>query len=147
MLRGLEVRAQALGELKDITAFKAAYQEFFAAEKALPNVHGLAPFYFPIYVARLKISSQYDLALGKCQTAENIFGNPKLSFLKTGARALIYWELGRKDEARVNADMAVRLGNIRKRGLSVAFDKSVIEFNDAPALKRLLAILRRTSKP
>jgi uncharacterized membrane protein YfbV (UPF0208 family) len=60
------------------------------------------------------------------------------------ARALIYWEQGQKEVARTNADMAVRFGNIRKHGLSITFDKSVVKFEDKPTLKRLLSILKQT---
>lgn len=73
-----------------------------------------------------------------------IFGaGANLAFLKSAARALIYWEKGRADDARINADMAVRFGNIRRNGLVLTFDANVIGFDDKPALKRLLAILKR----
>lgn len=144
MLRGLEARAEALGELKRGNEMCATYREAFAMWEAIPSLGGLARFHYPMYVARLKISDDYDLALTKSHEAKDILGSPQGAFLKCAARALIYWEQGRADAARVNADMAVRFGNIRHKGLSVSYDPKVIIFDDKPALKRLMGILKRT---
>ncbi len=145
MLRGLESRAEALGELKRGDEMCATYREAFAMLEALPSLGSHAPFYYPIYVARLRISAEYDRALEKSAAAENIFGGPQLGFMKSAARALIYGEQGRTEAACINANMAVRFGNIRRKGFSVTYDKEVVSFDDKPALKRLLAILNRTA--
>ena len=142
LLRALETRAEALGELQRTDELCAAYREVFAHLEASPNLGSLAHFNYPMYVARLKISAEYDLALEKCAEAENHLGSPQFSFLKSSARALIYWEQGRRKDARNNADMAVRFGNISRKGFSVSYDAKVVGFNDNSALKRILRILR-----
>ena len=143
-IRGLEARAEALGELKRGDEMCATYREVFAMWEAMPSLGGLARFHYPMYVARLKISDDYDLALTKSHEAKDILGSPQGAFLKSAARGLIYGDQGRTDAARINADMAVRFGNIRRKGLSVSYDSKVIIFNDKPTLKRLFSILRKT---
>lgn len=147
MLRGLEVLAESLGELKRGDEMCSAYREVFAVLKASPSLGSYAPFYYPMYVARLKISAEYERALAKSAEAKNKFGGAQLAFMKSAARALIYWEQGRAEAARINADMAVRFGNVRRKGLSVSYDVKVVGFDDKPALKRLLSILKRTARP
>jgi len=144
LLCGLEARAEALGELQRTDELCAAYREVFALLEVSPSLGSLALYNYPMYVARLKISAEYDVALEKCAEAEDHIGSPQFSFLQSSARALIYWEQGRREDARSNADIAVRFGNIRRNGFSVSYDAKVVGFNDNPALKRILQILKRT---